>query len=87
MPGGICLKVMRMPPAVCLESIPCADQPLMPALRELLLEYQRLLLDTLPMMHAAQGLYASLGFKDTAAYMHNPVQGVRCLALSLFAAL
>jgi putative acetyltransferase len=172
MPSGICLKVMRMPPAVCLESITCADHPLMPALRGLLLDYQRwlgidlcfqdferemaqlpgdytapdgrlyvatvntmvagcvalrrhdatsgemkrlylrpafqgqrlgrlmaqhivadarqvgyqrLLLDTLPMMHAAQGLYASLGFKDTAAYVHNPVSGVRYLALSLSA--
>jgi putative acetyltransferase len=172
MPSGICLKVMRMLPAFCLESITSADHPLLPALRELLLEYQRwlgidlcfqdferemaqlpgdyaapagrlyvarvdsavagcvalrrhdahsgemkrlylrpafqgqglgrlmaqhivadarqagyerLLLDTLPMMHAAQGLYASLGFKDTAAYVHNPVEGVRYMALPLLA--
>jgi putative acetyltransferase len=45
--------------------------------------YQRLLLDTLPMMQAAQGLYEKLGFKETDAYVYNPVVGVRYLQLRL----
>jgi GNAT superfamily N-acetyltransferase len=45
--------------------------------------YQRLLLDTLPMMQAAQGLYEKLGFEDTQAYVFNPVVGVRYLQLKL----
>jgi putative acetyltransferase len=45
--------------------------------------YESLKLDTLPSMHAAQGLYAKLGFRDTAPYNDNPVTGVRFLALAL----
>ncbi len=45
--------------------------------------YQRLLLDTLPMMQAAQGLYEKLGFEETDAYVYNPVEGVRYLSLAL----
>ena len=45
--------------------------------------YQRLLLDTLPEMQAAQRLYESLGFEETTAYVHNPVQGAKFLALTL----
>jgi ribosomal protein S18 acetylase RimI-like enzyme len=45
--------------------------------------YHSLLLDTLPIMRSAQALYASLGFEDIAAYTHNPVQGVRYMALAL----
>jgi carbonic anhydrase len=45
--------------------------------------YQRLLLDTLPMMQAAQGLYEKLGFEETQAYVYNPVEGVRYLQLLL----
>ena len=47
------------------------------------LGYRRLLLDTLPAMAAAQRLYADLGFIDIAPYTHNPVPGVRFLALDL----
>ncbi len=45
--------------------------------------YELLKLDTLPSMLAAQGLYAKLGFRDTAPYNDNPVTGVRFLALAL----
>lgn len=45
--------------------------------------YQRMLLDTLPAMGAAQGLYERLGFRDTPPYRPNPVQGARFMALEL----
>ena len=47
------------------------------------LGYETLKLDTLPQMKAAQRMYESLGFRDTAAYNDNPVRGVRFLALDL----
>jgi len=45
--------------------------------------YETLKLDTLPKMKAAQRMYESLGFRDTAPYNDNPVSGVRFLALDL----
>jgi GNAT superfamily N-acetyltransferase len=47
------------------------------------LKYTRLLLDTLPFMQEAQSLYASMGFKPTAAYRFNPVPGTAFLELAL----
>ncbi len=44
---------------------------------------QRILLDTLPIMQSAQALYAKLGFEMTMAYIHNPVAGVKYMALTL----
>lgn len=45
--------------------------------------YQRILLDTLPAMDQAQGLYLRLGFQDVAPYRPNPVPGARFLELVL----
>ncbi len=40
-------------------------------------------LDTLPSMKAAMGLYESLGFRDTAPYTHNPIEGARFMELTI----
>ena len=38
-------------------------------------EMKRILLDTLPSMASAHGLYRSLGFVPISPYRHNPVPG------------
>lgn len=45
--------------------------------------HRRLLLDTLPPMGHAQGLYHEVGFRDIAPYYDNPIPGARYLALEL----
>jgi len=45
--------------------------------------YARMRLDTMPKMDGAQRLYASLGFRDIAAYRYNPEPGARFLELTL----
>lgn len=47
------------------------------------LGYDELKLDTLATMTRAQALYASLGFRECAAYYHNPLPGVAYLSLDL----
>lgn len=43
--------------------------------------YRRVVLDTLPGMLEAQGIYASLGFKAMAPYAFNPIPGVYYLEM------
>jgi GNAT superfamily N-acetyltransferase len=45
--------------------------------------YRSILLDTLPFMKEAQGLYSSLGFEPTTAYRYNPIEGSAFLRLDL----
>ncbi len=45
--------------------------------------YQRILLDTLPTMHAALQIYGALGFKEIAPYTFNPIEGAKYMALDL----
>lgn len=45
--------------------------------------YQRIFLDTLPTMRAAQSLYASVGFFAVEPYVFNPVEGAVFLARDL----
>ena len=43
----------------------------------------RIVLDTLPMMREAQGLYGMLGFKPIGPYLENPTPGALCFELRL----
>ena len=45
--------------------------------------YARMRLDTVTTMREAQALYEALGFVDTEAYYHNPLENVRFLELAL----
>jgi ribosomal protein S18 acetylase RimI-like enzyme len=47
--------------------------------------YERMLLDTLPAMTAAQHLYERLGFREIDAYRFNPIRGTRYMELPLVA--
>jgi GNAT superfamily N-acetyltransferase len=47
------------------------------------LGYQRMLLDTIEDMQAANALYELLGFDQIPAYRHNPLPGDRYYALEL----
>ena len=45
--------------------------------------YRRVMLDSLPTMHEALALYATLGFREIAPYLAQPTPGARCFELSL----
>jgi len=45
--------------------------------------YRQMRLDTMPKMDRAQGLYASLGFREIAPYRFNPEAGARFLEVEL----
>ncbi|MEE4266231.1 MAG: GNAT family N-acetyltransferase [Desulfobacteraceae bacterium] len=45
--------------------------------------YQKMRLDTVESMKAAQGLYCSLGFKTIEAYCHNPLENPSFMELEL----
>ncbi|MCB1763124.1 MAG: carbonate dehydratase [Gammaproteobacteria bacterium] len=47
------------------------------------LGYRRILLDTLPAMRIAVKLYRQLGFTDTPAYYHTPLEGTMFLTFNL----
>lgn len=45
--------------------------------------YERMRLDTVPAMTTAIRMYESLGFRNTEAYRHNPLEGARFMELVL----
>jgi ribosomal protein S18 acetylase RimI-like enzyme len=47
------------------------------------ISYQKMRLDTVPLMKQAQNLYQSLGFYDIKPYYHNPVPNTRFMELIL----
>jgi putative acetyltransferase len=45
--------------------------------------YQQMVLDTVPAMQVAQGLYTRLGFTDIPAYYDNSTINSRCMGINL----
>jgi ribosomal protein S18 acetylase RimI-like enzyme len=47
------------------------------------MSYRKMRLDTLPIMHEAQTLYKTLGFREIPAYLKNPTPNALCFELAL----
>ena len=47
------------------------------------LGYDKLRLDTLPTMQAAQRIYEEFGFQDIEPYIYHPMEGTRYMELQL----
>jgi putative acetyltransferase len=47
------------------------------------MRYEKMRLDTLPVMHEAQTLYRRLGFVEIPAYLRNPTPNALCFELAL----
>jgi putative acetyltransferase len=45
--------------------------------------YMAIVLDTLPVMQAAQRLYEEFGFRDIEPYYNSPIEGTRFMGLNL----
>src|SRR5688572_127693 len=45
--------------------------------------YRRVVLDSLPTMHEALGLYRALGFREIPPYLAPPTPGARCYEVTL----
>jgi carbonic anhydrase len=45
--------------------------------------YERMILDTLPVMRDAQRMYEQFGFRDIEPYYHSPIAGTRFMSLDL----
>jgi len=47
------------------------------------MSYEKMRLDTLPIMREAQTLYRRLGFREIPAYLKNPTPNALCFELTL----
>jgi putative acetyltransferase len=92
-PAG-CIGLRELEPGICeMKRLyvreRCRGQGLGQRLVQVLIQearamgYTAMRLDTLPNMHAAIGMYRALGFKPTAPYYRNPIEGALFFELKL----